>query len=213
LTRVAVRRLSQSIRGATDDVVAAYREGRISQEPDFTSRLVEALERAINGAQQVGGVTWRAKVLSDRGRESEESIFGADLIGVASLETAAATIDKGFLAQAKRLGPGASMDARGREDLVRQSGKMLDFTPDAFVFLYSTRGVSVVPAVEVVGNGGRGLRGLHSRSLPRFYEEHLECFVGDRNLGTPTEAGLNDLRIRVQARRLLYLTARRRATE
>jgi hypothetical protein len=64
---------------------------------------------------------------------------------------------------------------------------MLDRTPDSFVFVYSrARGVRVFPAVSVVRFSGRSIFGLYNRSVQSFFEAHLECFVGDWRLHSPT---------------------------
>jgi hypothetical protein len=46
--------------------------------------------------------------------------------------------------------------------------------------------------------------GLYSRNLSTFYEEHFECFIGDRRISEPSEKTLAQLR----ARHLLFLAAR-----
>lgn len=66
------------------------------------------------------------------------------------------------------------------EGLKEQCNKMLDLSPDSYVFLYSRKSISVVPAVSVVGADKWIPHDLSSRSITRFYEEHFQCFIGDR---------------------------------
>lgn len=208
MSTVPIRDLARRIDRATRRVVEAYGAGRISQEPDFTSRLVQAIESEVNDDSQDQEVTWRGKVLADRGRGSEEKALGADLLGVASIGTAPHQTNKGFLAQAKRKDPNRKWTGRDKEDLVAQCEKMLAASPDSFVFLYSRTGVSVIPAISVIRNAAEDVSLLHARGLPRFYEEHMSCFIGDRELGEATESGVEQIRERVEARLALLISYR-----
>lgn len=65
----------------------------------------------------------------------------------------------------------------------------------------------VVPAVAIVGSAPCNPHSLYARSVSRFFEEHFECFIGDRRLHTPNIDSLMKLKEDVNARSLLYLLA------
>lgn len=73
-------------------------------------------------------------------------------MGVLDVEMEGFSTRKGFLAQAKRVEPSGKFAASEAFRLREQCDKMLRHTSDSFVFLYSAHsGVTVVPAVEVIG--------------------------------------------------------------
>jgi hypothetical protein len=113
-------------------------------------------------------------------------------MGVLNIELPELAVSKGFLAQAKLVRNGSSGDLK---ELREQCKKMLNLSPDSFVFLYGQSGVRVVPAISVVGSKVDPLQ-LYSRSAQRFFEEHFECFIGDGNIQSATPATLDALQVR-----------------
>jgi hypothetical protein len=201
----SIRDASDRIGAAVNSLVDALRNQRINQEPDFTSRMVQAIAMTVDG-METNGIRWDAKVLSDRGRGSEESQYGADFWGIADIRLNDFRVSKGFLAQAKRLEPGQGFPPRDWNDLQSQCRRMLDVSPDSFIFLYSVTGVSVVPAISIEGADRTNPHELPSR-LADFYLLHFEGFVGDRDLGAPHIGILERLRRQREARHLVYLRA------
>lgn len=196
----AVRKAARRIGSATDSAVRALREGRVEHEPAMTDRMLGAIEESLRDFR-VHGVQWTAKTLTDRGARSQESRFGADFLGVLNIQLPQFSISKGFLAQAKLV--------RGRwfreaEQLQKQCEQMLKLSPDSFVFLYRRGGVRVVPAISVLGAKGDPTQ-LYSRSSQRFFEQHLECFVGDRAISSATPAALEKLQRQYEVRSALFL--------
>ena len=198
----AVRQAAQHIAGAIDRSVDALREGRVEHEPAMTDRMLGAIEESLRD-YQTKGIRWTAKTLTDRGRGSQESRYGADFMGVLNIVLPEFAVSKGFLAQAKLVRNGSSGDIR---ELRLQCKKMLNLSPDSFVFLYGQEGVRVVPAISVVAANVDPLR-LYSRSAQRFFEEHFECFIGDGNIQSSTPKALDDLRERFEARRAIEIRA------
>ena len=196
IIRASAKRLSEAI----DHTVEAFHQGRIQQEPAFTDRMLGSIEESLRDFQ-VKGVTWSAKTLTDRGSGSQESRYGADFMGVLNIDLPDFKVKKGFLAQAKIIRPGLNLD-----DLQRQCEKMLTLSPDSFVFLYSISDVVVVPAISVVSANAQPTD-LYSRTVARFFEEHFESFIGDRNISAPIPDTLENLRERYEARSLLFLQA------
>jgi len=196
-----IRQSARRIADAIDHTIEGFVDGRIEQEADFTSQMLGRIEEAQDG-YQAKGVIWKAKVLTDKGRGAQEKQYGADFMGVLNIDLPDFKVNKGFLAQAKI--------ASRLTDIVglhSQCGRMLDLSPDSFVFLYGADGVIVVPAVSVMGANSHPSE-LYYRSAARFFEEHLESFIGDRNISGPSADTLRDLRERYEARSLLYLQAR-----
>jgi hypothetical protein len=83
---------------------------------------------------------------------------------------------------------------------------MLKLTPESFVFVYSDVGIDVVPALAVLGSSKQPLE-HYKRSAERFFESHLECFIGDREIAAPTPETLEGLRRRFEARVALRISA------
>jgi len=146
--------------------------------------------------------------LTHQGPHAQETRYGADFIGVLDINLPGYSVVKGFLAQAKRVEWGQIMNGRDWEDMKDQCDKMLALSPDSFVFVYSKVAISVVPAVSVMGAHTRNLHDLSARSITRFYEEHFQCFIGDRGISAPSIETLDKLQAQFESRKLLYLEAR-----
>jgi len=198
----AVRKAAQHIAGAIDRSVDSLREGRVEHEPAMTDRMLGAIEESLNGYKKKG-IQWSAKTLTDRGRGSQESRYGADFMGVLNITLPEFVVSKGFLAQAKLIRNSNSGDLK---KLKQQCKKMLDLSPDSFVFLYGQDGVRVVPAISVVAAKVDPLL-LYSRSAQRFFEEHFECFIGDGNIQSATPTTLDSMCERFEARSAIEIRA------
>lgn len=201
-----IRQSAERIAEAAARAVDAYKEGRIEQEPAFTDRMLGYIEEAMRNFT-VKGVTWQAKTLTDHGPKSQEKKYGADFIGALSINIEGYQVRKGFLAQAKLVEPEQSFPKAEYDRLKDQADKMLEATPDSYVFLYSQAGIYVVPALAVLSGGSRNPHELHYRSLGRFFEEHFASFIGDRRISTPSIATLEKLQADFHARSVLYLQA------
>ena len=205
LIRGLVKKVSRAERYALD----AFVNGRVEQEPAFTDRLLSSMEHEING-MNIGGVTWTAKTLTDRGPKSQESVFGADFMAVFHASLPGFEVTKGFLAQSKILEPGqyfSSVDARR---LREQCEKMLAHSPASYLFVYSQQsGILVVPAVDVVAARDCNPHELNALSIGGFYEKHFECFIGDRAINSSSRAGLIELRAKFDARKLFLLSGKK----
>lgn len=204
--RGLVRAVARRINNAAEITVHDLDQGEIQQEPSMTDRLLGGIRNAIDGYRSKG-VTWRAITLTDRGRGAQERKYGADFAGVLSVDLPDFRVDKGFLAQAKLIrNNGMPMGEFHR--MVDQCEQMLRLSSASFVFLYTRTGIRIVPAISVIGASNPDFildtSTLYSRSLSKFYEDHLECFLGDRNINEPTEAMLE----RLDTNSLLYIAAR-----
>lgn len=181
--------------------ITAVCNGEVTQEPDFTSQMVGAIQEAV-WDYRAAGISWTARVLSDRGRGAEESLIGADLLAVLNVNLRGYHVSKGFLAQGK-LNYDASAAERSRME--RQCDKMLKVTDEAFVFHYSSTGVNVVRASEYVPADTSTT--LYHAPIEVFLEHHLRCIIGDRSLRTATPGQMQQLIERVRPRTTLELFA------
>src|SRR5262249_25053698 len=159
-------------------------------------RLLGRITQAIDGYGSKG-VRWTAKTLTDHGPDTQEKKYGADFVGVLDVDLPEFKVKKGFLAQAKLLNSGL-MSAREFRRLVSQCEKMLALSPASFVFHESLGGIRIIPAIAVIGASGPDIAfntdAFYSRKISRFYEEHFECFIGDRSINEPSERTLAGLR-------------------
>lgn len=205
--RHIVRASAGRIAKAAERVLADYQDGVIEHEPTFTDRLLGAISETMNDFS-VKGVRWRAKTLTFQGQHAQETRYGADFVGVLEINIPGFSVQKGFLAQAKRVEPSQYISEREFHAMRDQCDKMLALSPDAFVFLYSKNAISVVPALSVCSVDGWNPHELSSRSVARFYEEHFQCFIGDRRISAPSIETLRKLQEQIETRKLLYLEAR-----
>lgn len=199
-----VRASARRVQGAIDRVTADYKKGEVQIETDFTSKMLQAIKDDMNGFH-THDIAWRGMVLNP---STQENQYGADFLGVLSVNLDEFQVNKGFLAQAKRIQNDRSVDMK---TLKGQCKRMLRYTPDSFVFLYKETGVRIVPAIGVVSLNSHNLSvtELYSRSPQSFFEEHFECFVGDRKISTPTADALAELQGKFDRTMAIYLTAQK----
>lgn len=199
-----VREVASELGKAASRVEDAYREGEAPYEVDITGRLLGSVVERLDGLS-IKGLKWRAKQFKT-GRDSaaEEKRIGADFMGVLDIDVDGYSVQKGFLVQAKRAEPRKPID-----DWIRLQGqveKMLAISPASFLFVYSRqRGIRAFPAVSVLGLKSRDVFDLYDRSFERFFEEHLECFIGDPALTVPSMQA--ELSGEVPAERVLLIGA------
>lgn len=168
----------------------------------MTDRMLGAIEQAMTDFE-CKGIQWSAKTLTDRGRGAQETRYGADFMGVLRIDLPNYSVAKGFLAQAK-LVRGKSVG--NLKELRKQCEQMLELSPASFLFLYGSKGVRVVPAIAACAAEVSPLE-LYSRSAQRFFEEHLQCFIGDRAIASATPDTLKGLAAQASARSAIILTA------
>jgi hypothetical protein len=201
-----IRESAAHIAEAANGTVEALTSARVEQEPAFTDRMLGRIEHAMEGFE-VRGVRSTAKTLTDRSSKAQEPKFGADFVGVLTIDLLDYSVRKGFLAQAKLIEPGESIATREFERMRRQCNEMLSISRDSYVFIYSLTGITVIPVLAVVSAYRCNPHELDGRSMSRFYEEHFESFIGDRDIYAPSIVALEKARERARARRLLYLEA------
>jgi len=192
----AFRSAASKLAFAATNTMQDMARGGLPQEPEVTAALVVRFKDALNGHTK-SGITWSAKILSSHGPKTEEKEFGADFLGVLRLELEGCSIIKGFLAQAKRQEPGRALSTVDWDRLKKQCEKMLSFSAESFVFVYSLNGVFMIPAIGVSAcSNSEDLHTLHPKTTSQFYKEHFQCFIGERRIDQTSHRVLEDLRYR-----------------
>ena len=195
-----VRKIARGIADAADGAINAYKEGRVVEEPHVTDRILGAIEDRIRDQnrirdQQFGGVVWNARTLrTGRGVAAEEGRHGADLMGVLDIGISGYSAKKGFLAQAKKAEPDHPFSSMDWKRLLLQCELMLKRTPDSFIFVYSKQyGIRIFPANAILGLESKNIFDLYSHGVSRFFEDHIECFIGDSRLNSTDIKALDAL--------------------
>ena len=171
--------------------------GEIADEDDFTSRLADRIEQAIDGFY-LDGIRWQVSTrkLKWRGRLSEESRVGADLGVVIRMSGVGFDVRKGYLIQGK-LVKDMSLDLTIRspfeknDRVIDQCTKMLAVTPESYVWFYTPAGVSVLRAGTVLDVDPRLIHRAARQSLYSFFLAGFMSWSGDRSLDN---VGQDDLR-------------------
>ncbi len=195
-----VRKVAREISDAADGAFDAYRKGGDVEEPQITGHILGAMGDRLR-SRSFGGIAWTAHVLrTGPGTAAEEERHGADLMGVLNIDLPEYQVKKGFLAQAKKAEPYRLFSSRDWQRLRSQCDTMLKRTPASFVFIYSRiRGIRICPAISILGLRSRHIFDLYDHSLPNFFENHIESFIGDRRLNSPdikTLDALDDLPVK-----------------
>lgn len=198
-----IKKVAKEVSDAAESVIKSYRDGRIGDEEDITASMAQAIKDAVKPVRRrrstssgATAVSWEAKILrTGRGSAAEEARHGADLLAVAEINYAGQIITKGFLGQAKRVEPGTLLPQAEWDRLQAQLRLMLELSPASFVILYSKHyGVRFVSALTVAQVSRRDLFELSAQPLRDFFEWHLACFIGDRQLNEAHINTLDDLR-------------------
>jgi hypothetical protein len=197
------------------DVEIKGREETITPQiaGELTGHLIEGIEKRIKEVS-IAGLSFDAHCY----KKSEENKIGADLAGTISYDHNGKVCTKVFLAQAKvasrsnKVSP-SELELRAGDRLLQsQCRRMLRFTPDAFVFIYSEFGVHVVPAVSMLRDGRAFVDTTldYYKELGAFYGELFKCFIGDPRLGLVYRSpkDLEDLCLRFRAKKALGIMAK-----
>ena len=173
--------LAELIRSAADEVVTLH-YGRLSQEPQITSKIADRIEQQLNGL-----IIFDHKVdvivtdMPDRGPGSLEKRTGADLFVAIRVhsEDDVVNVAKGLTIQSKMSGE------RGKDDkqLMGQCQQMVKrSSKGSYVWLYSATGVRSIPASEVLTQPSASVESLASRNVAEQFRDVLDCVAGDEML-------------------------------
>lgn len=204
ITKRIIRITAKRIADAIQQLIEEHNQGIITQEPDFTSRMVERIKNKMDDFH-IKGIRWNAHVLSDRGPASEEKMHGADFVGVLNINIPGYSVKKGFLVQSKQIWNNKNLSQNEIQLLLDQCNRMLQLTPCSYVFIYQDDGVKIFPAISILASKGQ-FEQVYKMSVNRFYELHFESFIGDRRISTLSVEQLEKLRHEYNARHALMLT-------
>jgi hypothetical protein len=228
LTDEDVIEVSEVLAEMAAATAADLSEGDVAGEEDFSGQLIGRCKgklqnyRTPNARWRVGAtvteaedgppipsVRFSARQTQSKGRGSEESWSGADLLMVLQIVTPDYEVRKGVLVQAKNLEPGKKLDTSIANDLRGQCTDMLNLTSSSFVFLYSKSGVTTLSATQVEGSKRNDLHVLEQweDSTLIFFMDFIKCWVGDPRLKATDKTTLAVLRALSHARNAILLRA------
>lgn len=207
--------------GATSRVADDYVAGDVVHEEPFTDQLCGRLKETLHEFE-TENIRWQVDVATgDKGRArlrmrsltktKEEPLHGADLVMVLDIELGDYSVRKGLLAQAKRLEPGAKMDADEWRRLRGQCERMLEVTSESVVFLYHKGGVTPISATAVLAYQERDLFSIDTWPIEILYSDFAMCWKGDPHIQATDPASLEALRLVTDARAAVRFVGRGRA--
>lgn len=189
--------------GTLDDL----QKKRVRQEHHFTDRMLGRIAQAMDG-YEVNGVTWNATTATDKARGAQETIYGADFMGLLHVDVPGYQVSQGFLAQAKLIEPYEGKDTREYKRMRGQCETMLNFTNESFLFLYSESRISVVPAISIISADPCNPHEICSIDLFDFFKNHFESFIGDIRIDDPDITLLDEVDHEFFVRSSLTMTAK-----
>lgn len=141
----------------SDEVIRKYpsinaREEDLTSKLDWeiTTYLLEKIANTLNKKVKINGITFGAYTFTKR----EEKTYGADIAGILEIDIGGQVITKGYLAQAK-IGKAAQKLSSSyvykcySSKLQSQITSMLKQTSDSFIFIYTEKGIAVVPGFRL----------------------------------------------------------------
>jgi len=209
-----VKLFGDLVREAERKIIEEIENGEVEDEPSITNRFIEKVKTYFELEIKQIEHNLRIRTLLDKGPKAPEREFGADICGVLNVKLNDHYANsKGFLAQAKCESKYVKVDITPRgvvrvsfnpnrefNRLRKQVDKMLEITPDSFVFIYSTKGFVVVPASSVKGLNLKIGGVVYGKPIASFFKEFLMCFIGDHNLTATDDETLRKLRERTLSR-------------
>ncbi len=200
----------KKLANATQRVVDDYASGDVVHEEPFSDQLCGRLKETVHDFE-TENVVWQTDVaIGGKGpahlrmrsltKTKEEPVLGADLVMVLDIQLDDFQVQKGILAQAKRLELGKNMDANNLTRLRNQCGAMLSITPASMVLLYHRGGVTPVSAAAVLAYQGKDLHSINTYGMGIFYTDFAMCWIGDTDIRATDQNSLEALRQMAQAR-------------
>lgn len=182
-------------------ILEKINDGRVQTETSITDRFLEEIENIFEKSYSIEGVKLKVRTLRDRGPNAPEKRYGADFVAVLNIKLDWIKEVKGFLAQSKFERKGEFGDLWLDNRVKYQADRMLQVTPESFIFVYHKKGFYVMPA-RVVRNVSPNVTGVKGFGIPivEFFKNFLICFLGDNNLKAYDDQTLEDLKRKLQVR-------------
>lgn len=171
-----IREFTKRVDEAVNAVSSRY-ETVIADEDDFTSRLLERIEAALDGWSHAG-ITLRVRKLTSKGPGTEEAEFGADIVATVNVDLEEYKADKGILVQSKRL-DNKQFDPKEWTRMEGQIRKMNQHTDEAYVWIYSSSGVQSIKSATLKNLGTGMPDQLYTSKCATFLGEFVQSKHGD----------------------------------
>ncbi|RUX71163.1 hypothetical protein EN925_16480 [Mesorhizobium sp. M7A.F.Ca.US.006.04.2.1] len=181
-------RFEHAMRAAAEKVAAVDRDVRLKlvtvkgREERYSEKFVTLLDERMSNFSD-GGVTWSvATHISDK-QSGQETRTGADLFISLELSFDGLLVQKGIQVQSKinkNTRYGLSVDSKPR--LRKQCERMVDNSPESFVFAFGAQGTKIVKASSVLASLPDNLSDLVTQSPIEFFYDFFVCRVGDHDL-------------------------------
>lgn len=177
----------------------------LANEEDITSQFAGQLKNILNFSKAEFSVRSRAIVTK---KTTEEPTLGADILVVFSFGSQEISISKGFLAQAKKIDAGKSIGGSQKMDILReQCRKMLDFSPESYVWLYSKERFRVQRAITAKAVTTNIPDDALSQSLQSFFHDFLISMRGDPSISLQNFSRLRRIIQELDIRYALFISA------
>lgn len=181
-------KVSNELSEAADRAFEAYIDGRATEEPQITDRILATMEDCLKQGRVdhivFNGIAWSSRTFkTSRGKAAEEKQYGADWMGVLDICLPNYETKKGFLVQSKKSEPNKRFSGRDWDRLKNQCELMIKRTPFSYIFVYSkVEGIRIFSANSVIGLKSKNIFDLYSISMRRFCEDHIRCLIGDKKI-------------------------------
>lgn len=173
----------ESLNGHEEDISAGLKT-------QFTLNLMDDIKAKLDN-KKINNVEFNVQIF----KKNTESSTGSDLGFILKFINDGIEIRKGLLIQSKVC---VRMESDGvsyyycaprgtsaNSNVLNQADSMLSFSSDSFFFLYTPRGIKIIPSLAVKLNGIRGIdtRNFYMKSLRFFMRDYFKCFIGDHKIG------------------------------
>lgn len=183
-----------------EEVLDEYRSDHLRQETDMTASLLFKLKERLQFDLGAVKVRFEALHIPDHGPGAMESTLGADMAGFIRIQLAGYTVRKGVLIQAKKAIEKPAqpqtplLGKTALQTLSAQCADMIRHSPASFVLIQHSARIDILPAVSFTAGSnelGWGFPGnvpildyVYSKTIPDFFAELLQSFLGDTRLGS-----------------------------
>lgn len=214
-TAKIINRLISLIKKVKEDTIRRWTQEQLDSEPDITSSFIYIIETLIDDYSDPKrrffgehGVFFRGRVFRGIGKGAPEKEFGADFSVIFTLQTNDDfTIKKGFFMQAKRernpisirksgkyilLKVENNSEFNGENKLKNQIERMLEFTSQSYVLIYTKFGFFIANATEILNQAGKNE--IVVITIEKFFELFFQCIIGDYMLIRYQDDFLKELR-------------------
>lgn len=201
-----IQSIVDSISILTNEFITGIKNDEYADEEDMTSKFTQLLQNAL--VFDSAEFTVSSKLVTLK-KHTEEPPVGADFLIVLSFVSPELSQTKGVLVQAKKKDYGKNFSSAEFNKLKEQCQKMITFTPDSFVWTYSSEKIRVHRAYMVealVEEETRSIDEACYMSVPGFFNAFLRCYNGDPALSFRNIDRLNSVIEAMKASSILLVS-------